>query len=296
MRTIQTRCVAFRQCEAETLTSIMADMPKESLASASRLFINTGLDYFRPFYVYVKRSTEKRWEFFITYLTNRAVHFEVVLSKDTSSCVMGTERFVSRRGILTIIWSDNGTIFVASEKYLLQNVLKWNQLSIAASMVKKGVNLKFNPPSAPHNCGVCERLVRRFEHTFCAILGNRRLTDKIIATLFRLVEQSFNARPLVPAGADATDLDALTPNNFLLGTAGSSLPSHSNCNLDHRKRYARAQVYSDVIWNRRLKEYVPIVNCRSKWSTQTDIQLKIGENRFCSWARRILRSKLTWLS
>ena len=232
-------------------------------------FYNTDLNYFGPFYVSVKRSTEKRWGFLFTCLTTRAVRFEVVPSMDTSSCVMGIEGFVSRRGIPSVIWSDHGTNFVATEKELPQNVLKRDHQSIAESIVKKGVNWKFNPPSAPHHGGVWERLVRSFKHTFYAILGDRRLTDEILTTVFCLVEQSLNARSLVPASADATDLDALTPNHFLLGTAGSSLLSHSNCDFDHRKRYARAQAYSDAIWNRWLNEYVPTLNRRSKWSSQS---------------------------
>ena len=90
--------------------------------------------------------------------------------------------------------------------------------------------------------------MRSFKLKFYAILGNRRKTDEILTTVFCVVEQSLNARPLVPASADATDLDALTPCHFWLGTAGSSLPYHFNCDFDHRKRYARAQAYSDVIW------------------------------------------------
>ena len=125
LRTIQSSCVTCRERKAETLTPVMADLPQERLAFASPPFTNTGLDYFGPFYVSVKRSTEKRWGFLFTCLTTRAVHFEVVSSMDTSSCVMGIERFVSRRGIPAVIWSDNGTNFVATEKEL-QNVLNWN--------------------------------------------------------------------------------------------------------------------------------------------------------------------------
>ena len=71
LRTIQTRCVTCRKRRAETMTPIMADLPKERLAFASRPFTNTGLDYFGPFYVSVKRSTEKRWGFLFTCLTTR---------------------------------------------------------------------------------------------------------------------------------------------------------------------------------------------------------------------------------
>ena len=277
LRSIQSKCIVCRHRKAETLTPMMSDLPIERLAFRSPTFTNTGLDYFGPFYVSVKRSTEKRWGFLFTCLTTRAVHFEVVPSMDTSSCVMGIERFVARRGAPSVIWSDNGTNFIASEKELLSNVLSWNQRILNESMVKRNIKWKFNPPSAPHHGGVWERLVRSFKHTFYAILGNRRLTDEILATTFCLVEQSLNARPLVAASSDATDLDALTPNHFLLGCAGSVLPSHERAEVDHRKRYARAQAYSDAIWNRWLKEYVPSLNRRTKWSTQADRELKTGD-------------------
>ena len=86
-----------------------------------------------------------------------------------------------------------------------------------------------------------------------------------------------NARPLVPASSDATDLDALTTNHFLLGTAGSVLPSHHRAEINHRKRYVRAQALSDAIRNRWLNEYVPSLNKRSKWHSQPERQLKTGD-------------------
>ena len=83
--------------------------------------------------------------------------------------------------------------------------------------------------------------------------------------------------PVSSSKSDSTDMDALTPNHFLLGSAGLSLPSHSNCDFDHRKRYARAQAYSDAICSTWLKAYVPTLNRRAKWSTQSDKQLKTGD-------------------
>ena len=152
---------------------------------------------------------------------------------DTRSCVIGIERFASRRGIASVIWSDNGTNFVATEKELLRKIPNWNQQTLIESLVKKSINWKFNPPSAPHHGDVWEKLVRSFKHTVYAILGNRRVTDEILKTIFCLVEQSLTTRPLVPARADATNMDALTPNHCLLGSIGSSLPSHSICDFDY---------------------------------------------------------------
>ena len=83
---------------------------------------------------------------------------------DTSSCVMGIERFAARRGTPSVLWSDNGTNFITSDKELLQNVKNWNQQVLAESLVKKGIQWKFNPTSAPHHGGGWERLVRSSKH------------------------------------------------------------------------------------------------------------------------------------
>ena len=225
----------------------MSDLPRERLAFKEPPFSNTGIDYFGPFFVSVKRSTEKRWGFLFTCLTTRAVHFEVVPSMDTSNCVMGIERFCARESLV-----------------------------LSESLVKKGIKWKFNPPSAPHHGGLWERLVRSFKHVFYAVLGNRRLTDEVLTTTFCLVEQCLNTRPITPVSLETTDIDALTPNHFLLGTGSSTLPSHFRPEIDHRKRYVRAQAYSNAIWTCWLKEYVPHLNCRSKWFQSSDRHLKTG--------------------
>ena len=135
LRTIVPRCVVCCKRRAETLTPIIADLPRERLSFKEPPFSNTGVDYFGPFFVSVKRSTEKRWGFLFTCLTTRAVLFKVVPSMDTSSCVMGIERFCARRGIPSVIWSDNVTNFVASEKELLLNIKNWNQQVLGETLV-----------------------------------------------------------------------------------------------------------------------------------------------------------------
>ena len=159
LRTNVSQCVTCRKRRAETLTPKMSDLPREKLAFKEPPFSNTGINYFGSFFVSVKRSTEGRWGFLFTCLTTRAVHFEVVRSMDTSSCVMGIEKFCARRVIPSVIWSDNVTNFVASEKELLHNVNNRNQQTLSNALVKKGMKLKFNPPSASHQGGVWERVV-----------------------------------------------------------------------------------------------------------------------------------------
>ena len=230
------------------------------------------------FYVTVRRTTEKRWGFLFTCLTTRAVHVEIVTSMDSNSCVMGVERFVSRRSTPAMIWSGNGTNIIGAGEKLRESIEKWNVVNIAAELAHKGIKWRFNPPSAPHQGGIWKRLVRSFKRVLYTILGTRRLTDGILHTTFYLVENALNSRPFTPLSADPCDLNALTPNHFLLGEYSTRIPSVvGNNEFDHRKRYAPAQSYANAIWSRWIREYVPTLNRRSKWQTPSEQHLKTSD-------------------
>ena len=110
------------------------------------------------------------------------------------------------------------------------------------------------------------------------ILGNRRVTDEVLRTTLFLVEQSLNARPITAVSSDPLDLEALTPNHFILGQHAASFPSLSfEENFDQKKRFARAQSYANAIWTRWMREYVPSLNRRAKWHNQSDVKLKAGD-------------------
>ena len=124
LRSIKAHCLRCREFQAVTTQPIMSDLPKERLAYQSPPFTNTGVDYIGPFYVTVRRITEKKWGFLFACLTTRAVHVEIVTSMDTNSCVKGVERFVSRRVTPDMIWSDNGTDFIGAEKEFQESIEK----------------------------------------------------------------------------------------------------------------------------------------------------------------------------
>ena len=258
LRSIKSNCVLCSKSRAATIQAIMTDLPKERLTYKSPPSINTGVDYFGPFYVTVHRTTEKRWGFLFTCLTTRAVHVDVVPSMDTTSSVMGVKRFISCRGTPAMIWSDNGMNFIGAEKELRECIEKWNTINIAAELAHKVIKWRFNPPSAPQQSGIWERLVGIFKRVLCTILGTRRLTDEVLNTFFCLFEHALNARPSTPVNHDPSDLGAITPNHFLLGNQATGILSVVGVDeFVGRKWYARAQSYARAIWTRWLKEYVP---------------------------------------
>ena len=67
--------------------------------------------------------------FLSTCLSTRAVLFAAVPSLDTSSCVMGFERFIAGRGTPSTIWSVNVMNIVGAEKEILACIKNWNGIA-----------------------------------------------------------------------------------------------------------------------------------------------------------------------
>ena len=112
-----------------------------------------------------------------------------------------------------------------------------------------------------------------------AVLGNRSITEDVLSTTMCLVEQTLNASPLTPVSSDVNDLESITPNHFLLGNKNVCLP-YLPCAeefVNHRELFRQTQAYSDLIWDRFRKEYLPTLNNRQKWNCQTNRILYKGD-------------------
>ena len=280
LRSIRSCCVTCRKHRATPVTPLIAHLPKERLGYQERPFTYTGVDYFGPFHVSVRRSTEKRWGFLFTCMTTRAVHIEIVPKMDTSSCVMGIERFAARRGHPHTIWSDNGTNFVGADEELALCFANLDPDKVAQTSVRpKALNGRSTRRQHPITEGFGSALFRAVSVSY-KILGNRRLTDEVLRTTFCLVEQFLNLRPLTAASSDPKDQEALTPNHFLFGGPSAAslfhVPEKAQPD-DHRQRYRKSIAYANAIWHRWLTEYAPTLNVRSKWNRQDPTTLKTGD-------------------
>ena len=93
------------------------------------------------------------------------------------------------------------------------------------------------------------------------------MTEDVLHTAIVGAEALLNSRPLTHVSVDPNNLEALTPNHFLL------LRAHPGCHLDFpslsrpssRKRYEQAQQLITYFWNRWLREYIPNLIERRKW-------------------------------
>ena len=212
-------------------------------------------------------------------MTTRAVHIEVVPSLETETCLTAITRFIARRGRPATILSDNGTNFVGAAKEMRYCINAWNQSDLETSLAQKDIKWKFNPPGAPHFGGIWERLVRSCKKAMIAVLDGRSLTDDVLITTMCLVEQTLNARPLTSVTDDPDDLEALTPNHFLMGRANLATPFLPDAQryTDLRRVFRVSQAYSDMIWTRWTKEYLPEWNVRNIWNKDDLRQLKVND-------------------
>ena len=136
-------------------------------------FTYCGVDLFGPFLIKVKRSMDKRYGIIFTCLSSRAVHLESSHSLETDSFIMALRRFISRRGNIRMIRSDNGTNFVGADNELREEFLKMNHDKISNFLLNNNadwISWKRNTLYASNHGGVWERQIRSARNILNALL------------------------------------------------------------------------------------------------------------------------------
>ncbi len=149
IRKLICKCSVCRRLNGRVGEQKMASLPEDRLLPDKPPFTNVGVDYFGPFDVKRGRSTVKRYGVLFTCLTIRAVHIEVADSLDTDSCINALRRFISRRGQVSVMRSDNSSNFVGAERELREALSNLNHSKIENAMLQKGINWIFNSSCFP---------------------------------------------------------------------------------------------------------------------------------------------------
>lgn len=278
IRKVLSKCVTCRRLAAKPGKQKMANLPSDRLTGDKPPFTNVGIDYFGPFEVKVGRSLVKRYGVLFTCLTTRAIHLEVAHSLETDSCINAFRRFISRRGQVSVMRSDNGTNLVGAEKEMREAIKGWNQVKMSEALLQKNVTWIFNPPAGSHFGGIWERQIRSVRRILNQVLKQQIIDDERLHTLFCEVEAIVNNRPLTKMSSDPNDLEAITPNHLLLLKGQPGLPPglFQKEDLYSKRRWRQVQYLSDIFWKRWTKEYLPLLQERQKW-TQTQRNLQLGD-------------------
>ena len=170
----------------------MANLPEFRVKQAAP-FSKVGIDFAGPFMKCCPKCSSKVYIALFSYCVTRAIHLELVrdLSAETFLCCL--RRFAARRGLPSLIVSDNAKTFTATERAIRR---LFNQPTVKAELQTKRVTWRFNLERAPWWGGFFERMVRSVKRCLRKVLGNSKLTVEELTTVLVEIEGTLNSRPL----------------------------------------------------------------------------------------------------
>ena len=222
VKLVKFKCVTYREMAKKVENQLMCDLPPERLSPFTPAFHITSCDYFGPYEVKVSRNkTAKRYGVLFTCLNTRAVHLEIAVDCSTMEFIQVLRRFFAIGGQPSKFLSDNGTQLVAAEKELREMVKGWNAKELQDFCAEKSIEWKFITPAAPHHNGCAEDMFKSCKLVIKRAIGDLRLTDFELYTVFMEVANLVNQRPIGRTPNDPDDASYLCPNDMLLGRASS---------------------------------------------------------------------------
>ncbi|XP_078495173.1 uncharacterized protein LOC144749982 [Ciona intestinalis] len=155
---------------------------------------------------------------------------------------------------------------------------EWNHYQKNNFLLQRKINWTFNTPTSSHSGGVWERVIRSVRKILFSLVKEQTITDESLLTLMCEAEAILNNRPITTVSDDVRDAEALTPSHLLLMKPGKSLPPGAFNKDDtlSRKRWRQTRYLADVFWPRWQKEYLPLLQQRTKW-TDVKSNLKLDD-------------------
>ena len=226
-------------------------------------FTSVGIDFAGPLYVKSKsRSSKKVYLALFTCGTTRAVHLELVPDLATETFLLCFKRFVSRRGVPSLVVTDNAKTFKAASKKL---IALFKSARIRNYLHEKRITWKYNLAKAPWWGGFYERLIRVVKLSLKKCVGSANLSYDELHTVITEIESVMNSRPLTYLYPEEIE-EPLTPSHLVYGRRLASLTEFQPDKKEDRNFNEKADVYhkreqylSRVLrhyWNRWKSEYL----------------------------------------
>jgi hypothetical protein len=129
--------------------------------------------------------------------------------------------------------------------------------------------MALQPPAVSHMGGIWERVIRSIRRILKALLQEQVVNDEALLTFMTETERILNHRPLVRQENHPDDLNPLTPNKLLLLRSDYPLPLGVVINVDkYNRRWRQAQELANAFWKRWLRDYLPLLQERQKWTAE----------------------------
>ena len=218
----------------------------------------------------------------------RAVHLEVVTDLSTQSFVCCLSRFIARRGLPSVLITDNAKTFKSARKILR---ITLSDPIVAEYLNNKQIQWDFNLELAPWWGGFFERFIGLMKRCLKKTLGRAKISYDEICTLVAEIESILNSHPLTYISTEDTT-EPLTPSHLLTGHCLFTLPKigtktsltdvdYENSNspklLTRRLNYLNKTI--DHSWTRWRREYLVALrdSHKYKYSLGSDATIKTGQ-------------------
>lgn len=210
-KTVVKECFSCRCFDTRPCSQPVAPLPKERVTSAPPFSV-TGLDFAGPLFC-ADYPSNKFYVLLFTCGVTRAIHLELTESLSLSDCLLAIRRFVARRGLPSIMYSDNAKTFIAAQTEVQK---------VYGHLAPKW---KYIVPRSPWWGGWWERLIRSVKLALRKTLNHNYVSKTELETILVEIESSINTRPLTYVSEYPDSSQYLTPSHFLLGRVPHSKPS-----------------------------------------------------------------------
>jgi len=252
IRRIRKKCVTCQRFEGRSYrVPAMADLP-DFRVRQSKPFSHVGVDFAGPMFVKEGKVLKKVYLCLFTCGVSRAVHLEVVDELSTSKFLLCLRRFTGRRGMPSLIVSDNAKTFVAAAKFL-RKLMKDEE--VQRYLEDGRVVWRFNLSRAPWWGGFFERMIGCVKRVLRKVLGNARLSLVELQTIVAEVEGTVNNRPLTYDYSEMGE-DMITPSHLVYGYRFDCIPDDIKDEKDIYKRLRYIANKRKHYWKRWQREYL----------------------------------------
>ncbi|XP_054706713.1 uncharacterized protein LOC129216520 [Uloborus diversus] len=215
------KCIICQRFNSRPMQQDIAPLPSARIEK-SNPFDVIGVDYAGP--LFVKNEDTKYYILLITCAVTRGFHLELTKNLTTESFLQAFRRFVSRKGLCSVIYSDNARTFKAADAELKK---MWQVLShpdVKNFYAAKGIQWRYIVEKGAWWGGFYERLVRSVKTMLRKTLSCSSLHADELETVLIEIESVINHRPLTYIEDDQHEYQVLSPAHFLLGNKPLNLP------------------------------------------------------------------------
>ncbi|KAL2076831.1 hypothetical protein ACEWY4_027575 [Coilia grayii] len=245
------------------------------------LFVKSDFLFLQSDFLFVKSDF-----LFVKCALVRAVHLELVSSQSTEHFLLAIKRFIARRGLCKVIYSDNAKTFKRAEQDLKELWESIKDTHLLEYFSDRGISWRFIAERAAWWGGFWERLVQSVKTCLKKVLGRASLSFEEMTTILTEVEATLNSRPLTFVNNDLDEPQPLTPAHFLVGKRVTSLPPKqlpavSGITTLNREEMTRRWRYRQCLmtrcWSRWRKDYLLDLKSAHRCDSLQPTSLKVGD-------------------